>query len=174
MAANDLEIVDKGAGKKKLLLIVGVLLLLVAGAGGYFFFMGGSDSAASAEGEAQVAGGANARAIAPEMQGSAIYVRLPRPFIFNVAGASRDRLVQIRVELLVRGEGNQALAMRHIPLIEATLLANFSASSADELITATGKEEMKNKALIDLQTALLEVAGSVVVAEVLFTSFVMQ
>lgn len=172
MAANDLEIVDKGAGKKKLLLIVGVVLLLVAGAGGYFMFIGGSDSAASAEGEAQVAGGANARA--PEMQGSAIYVRLPRPFIFNVAGASRDRLVQIRVELLVRGEGNQALAMRHIPLIEATLLANFSASSADELITATGKEEMKNKALIDLQTALLEVAGSVVVAEVLFTSFVMQ
>jgi flagellar FliL protein len=107
-------------------------------------------------------------------EGEAQYVALPRPFIFNVPGASRDRLVQIKVQLLVRGSNNETLAMRHIPLIEASLLTAFSSANADELVTTTGKDALKNKALSDLQQALLEVAGSVVVEEVLFTSFVMQ
>ncbi len=171
MADNELEIVDKGAGKKKLMLAIIVVLLLAGGAGAYFFLFSG-DSASemtSASGE-----GGSAGAEPEVMQGTALYVQLPRPFVFNVAGAARDRLVQIRVQLMVRGEANQALALRHIPLIEGALLATFSAADADELITATGKEELKNKALIDLQNALLDVVGSVVVAEVLFTGFVMQ
>lgn len=173
MAENDLEIVDKGAKKKKLLLIIGVLVLLAGGAAAYFFLLGGEapqDTAViTAESGTGAAGNTGAA-----MQGTAIYVQLPRPFVFNVAGGTRDRLVQIRVQLMVRGDANQGLAMRHIPLIEGTLLTTFSAANADELVTATGKEELKNKALIDLQNAMLDVVGSVVVAEVLFTGFVMQ
>lgn len=170
MAENDLEIVDKGSNKKKILIIAGAVVLLLAGAAGYFFFMGGENSAE----QTVITGESAAGAAANNVQHSAIYVQLPRPFVFNVAGANRDRMVQIRVQLMVRGDANQALALRHIPLIEGTLLATFSAANADELITATGKEELKNKALIDLQNALLEIVGSVVVAEVLFTGFVMQ
>lgn len=173
MADNDLEIVDKGSAKKKLVLIVGVVVLIAIMVVGYFFFLGADeqsgDLAITSEAGSEVTGGDRVAG-----QGSALYVQLPRPFVFNVAGASRDRLVQIRVQLMVRGDANQALAMRHIPLIEGTLLATFSAANADELISATGKEELKNRALIELQSAMLDVVGSVVVAEVLFTGFVMQ
>jgi len=172
MAENDLEIVDKGAKKKKLLLIIGVVVLLAGGAAAYFFLLGTDTPQDSAVITAE--SGSNSGAPGAAMQGTALYVQLPRPFVFNVAGASRDRLVQIRVQLMVRGDANQGLALRHIPLIEGTLLTTFSAANADELITATGKEELKNKALIDLQNAMLDVVGSVVVAEVLFTGFVMQ
>lgn len=173
MADNDLEIVDKGASKKKLIFAaVGLVVLLGVAAAAYFFFMGGEEPAAQAENAEVIA--ATGTASSPVAQGSAIYVQLPRPFVFNVAGASRDRMVQIRVQLMVRGDANQALALRHIPLIEGTLLSVFSAANADELISATGKDELKNKALIDLQTAMLDVVGSVVIAEVLFTGFVMQ
>lgn len=172
MAENDLEIVDKGATKKKLLLIIGVVVLLAGGAVAYFFLLGADAPQDTAVITAESGSGSGASGAA--MQGTALYVQLPRPFVFNVAGASRDRLVQIRVQLMVRGDANQGLALRHIPLIEGTLLATFSAANADELITATGKEELKNKALIDLQNAMLDVVGSVVVAEVLFTGFVMQ
>ena len=171
MAENELELVDQGAKKKKLIIIgaaAGLLLVLAVVA---FFLLSGGDSGTPVTSEqADVETGAGPVVA----QGSALYVQMPRPFVFNVAGANRDRLVQIRVQLMVRGDANQALAMRHIPLIEGTLLATFSTASADELITSTGKEQLKNKALIDLQTAMLDVVGSAVVAEVLFTGFVMQ
>jgi flagellar FliL protein len=171
MADNELELVDKAAKRKKLILIGAAVLLLLIAAGGYFFLSGESSAPENVVEE----GGAPMRA--PEsaaISGTALYIQLPRPFVFNVAGSSRDRLVQIRVQLMVRGDVNQALALRHIPLIEGTLLATFSAANADELITTTGKEELKNRALIDLQNAMSDVVGTVVVAEILFTGFVMQ
>lgn len=173
MADNDLEIVDKGSSKKKIILIIGVVVLIAVAAAGYFFFLGGDQQSGDAATSSE-AGGEASSANTGAAQGAALYVQLPRPFVFNVAGGSRDRLVQIRVQLMVRGDANQALALRHIPLIEGTLLATFSAANADELISGTGKEELKNKALIELQGVMLDVVGSVVVAEVLFTGFVMQ
>ncbi|EHR42283.1 flagellar basal body-associated protein FliL [Alishewanella jeotgali] len=170
MADNELELVDQAAKRKKILMLGVVLLVLLGAVGAYFWFAGSTPTPAS-----QSDGGTVTEASQPAaMQGTALYIQMPRPFVFNVAGSNRDRLVQIRVQLMVRGDANQALALRHIPLIEGTLLATFSAASADELITTTGKEELKNRALIDLQNAMLGVVGTVVVAEVLFTGFVMQ
>lgn len=171
MADNELELVDKAAKRKKLILIGAAVLLLVIAAGGYFLLSGDSSAPEGVVEEGAVPTGSTEHAA---ISGTALYVQMPRPFVFNVAGSNRDRLVQIRVQLMVRGDANQALALRHIPLIEGTLLATFSAANADELITTTGKEELKNRALIDLQNAMLDVVGTVVVAEILFTGFVMQ
>ncbi|WP_214000052.1 flagellar basal body-associated protein FliL [Arsukibacterium sp.] len=175
MAADgDLKLGEGKGGLKKIILLgSAVLLVLLLAAGAYFYFLGSesAEQAANAETSESQASGEN-RPAGPE--GNALYVALPRPFIFNVPGSARDRLVQIKVQLLVRGSNNETLALRHIPLIEASLLAAFSSANADELVTTTGKDALKNKALSDLQQALLEVAGSVVVEEVLFTSFVMQ
>jgi flagellar FliL protein len=174
MAADgDLKIGEGKRGLKKIIVlaVVGVVALVLA-VGGYFYFLGANSKDATNNVENTVNNAEVVRTSGPE--GEAQYVALPRPFIFNVPGASRDRLVQIKVQLLVRGSNNETLAMRHIPLIEASLLTAFSSANADELVTTTGKDALKNKALSDLQQALLEVAGSVVVEEVLFTSFVMQ
>ncbi|SNY56103.1 flagellar FliL protein [Arsukibacterium tuosuense] len=175
MAADgDLKLGEGKGGKKKIILLAtAVLVVLVLAAGAYFYFLGSesSDPASNVEvADSQAAGESGPR----PAEGNALYVAMPRPFVFNIPGSARDRLVQIKVQLLVRGSNNETLALRHIPLIEASLLAAFSSANADELVTTTGKDALKNKALSDLQQALLEVAGSVVVEEVLFTSFVMQ
>jgi len=99
---------------------------------------------------------------------------MPRPFVFNVPGANRDRLVQIKVQLLVRGAQNEETAKKHIPLIEGTLLRVFSGTSADELGTSAGKDALKKNALKAVQDELLSIAGRTVVESVLFTGFVMQ
>ncbi|MDP4528232.1 flagellar basal body-associated protein FliL [Alkalimonas delamerensis] len=168
---NELKIAESGS-KKKLLLIVGgtLAVLVIAAVGILFWFSDGSGGTPSAGPTAAVS--EDGTPAAPT--GAAFYVPLPRPFIFNVPGSSRDRLVQIRVQLLVRGSNNDTLAKRHIPLIEGTLLQTFSSANADDLITAAGKESLRNKALSDLQQELLRVTGTVVVEEVLFTGFVMQ
>lgn len=173
MAAEKDLVIAEGLGKKKWLLISGaavvVIIMIFAG----LYLLGGPDankSGASSDGATDAAGAAGGIA----SKGTALYVPMPRPFVFNVPGASRDRMVQIKVQLLVRGANNETISMRHIPLIEGSLLATFSAANADELVTVAGRDALKNKALSDLQQAMIEVVGSVVVEEVLFTGFVMQ
>lgn len=174
MAADkDLEIGEGAAKKKKLIIIGGATLLLVVIAVVAVLMMSGDSDAPVAE-EAAVAETAAVDPNAAQNKGSALYVSMPRPFIFNVPGATKDRLVQIKVQLLVRGSGNEESAKVHIPLIESTLLRTFSTSNAEELITVEGKENLKKKALKEVQEALIGVAGSEVVEEVLFTGFVMQ
>lgn len=182
-AEKDLQIAEGGGKKKKIIIIAAAVVLLGGGAGGYFM-MSGSDApppAETAEGEAAPAeAGAEAAAAdataeaATASIGTALYVSMPRPFVFNVPGASRDRMVQIKVQLLVRGQNNEEMAKQHIPLIESTMLRTFSKANADDLVTAAGKDTLKAVALKEVQDALVGVAGSMVVEEVLFTGFVMQ
>ncbi|EGM78201.1 flagellar basal body-associated protein [Rheinheimera sp. A13L] len=172
-AGKDLEIGDGKAKKKKLLIIIAAAVVLAIGAVVAVLMMsGGSSEPAPVAAGAESAVPTDPNALAAK--GTALYVSMPRPFIFNVPGASKDRLVQIKVQLLVRGSNNEETAKVHIPLIESTLLRNFSTSNAEELITVAGKENLKKKALKDVQEALTGVAGSEVVEEVLFTGFVMQ
>ena len=173
-AGKDLEIGDGQAKKKKLIIIIGAAVLLAVVAVVAVLMMSGdpAEPVAAEAGAAETAVATDPNAAADK--GSALYVSMPRPFIFNVPGASKDRLVQIKVQLLVRGSNNETLAMRHIPLIEGSLLETFSSGNADELVTVAGRDALKNKALSELQQAMVEVVGSVVVDEVLFTGFVMQ
>jgi len=182
---NDKELeLDAGSGKKKkMIIIIAVVVLLLAGVGGYFVFMAGGDepsetdvaaaletgdSEASEEGEE---GDTEGEAAAT---GDALYVPMPRPFRFNVPGASRDRFVEIRVQLLVRGADNEEEAKKHIPSIESTLLNVFSQANADDLATSAGKASLKYKALAEVQKELKEIAGAKTVDQILFTGFVMQ
>ncbi|MDP2715609.1 flagellar basal body-associated protein FliL [Rheinheimera sp.] len=171
-AEKDLVIADGGKKKKILFIAGGAVLVIVLAVVGFMLFSGGSDTGTAAGsdngGQTAAAGGTE------QSKGSALYVPMPRPFVFNVPGASRDRMVQIKVQLMVRGSNNETIAMRHIPLIEGSLLQTFSSANADELVTVAGRDALKNKALSDLQQAMIEVVGSVVVDEVLFTGFVMQ
>jgi len=181
-AEKELEIGDGGNKKKKMIIIAAAAVVLLGGGAAAFMMMGGdpppaaeapAEGAPAAEGAAPAADGAAPAAGGPEV-GSALYVGMPRPFVFNVAGANRDRLVQIKAQLLVRGTQNEETAKQHIPLIESTMLRTFSKANADELVTAAGKETIKAAALKDVQEALKGVAGSPVVEEILFTGFVMQ
>ena len=171
----DLEIDGGGKKKKMLIIIIAVVVLLAGGGGGYFFFMGGDSavtseqSGESAEGEA--AGGEEA---ANAQVGTALYVPMPRPFRFNVPGAARDRFVEIRVQLLVRGTDNEELAKMNVPLIESTLLNVFSQANADDLATSAGKDALKQKSLTAVQLVMKDLENKETVEKVLFTGFVMQ
>ncbi|MFC0118893.1 flagellar basal body-associated protein FliL [Pseudoalteromonas xiamenensis] len=170
---NSLEIEETG-GKKKLIIIIAAAVVVVAGIIGFFLFSGSSEEPVETLAEEVPATAAPAANSSSAQVGSALYVAMPRPFVFNVPGASRDRIVQIKVQLLVRGDGNEEVAKKHIPLIEGTLLSVFSTTTADELSTTAGKETLRLTALDKVQEALTSVEGSKVVERVLFTGFVMQ
>ena len=174
---GELELDNSGKKKKMIIIIAAVVLLLGGGAGGYFFFMGENDSAPTSLESEQSGENENGEAVEVDSgakQGSALYVPMPRPFRFNVPGASRDRFVEIRVQLLVRGGDNEERAKMHIPLIESTLLGVFSRTNADDLATAAGKLALKQQALSSVQKIMKSIESNKTVEKVLFTGFVMQ
>lgn len=173
MADNDLKGEEVPKKKSKLLLIIIILVVLVGGGGAAYFFLFMGEPAAS-EATAQTG---EAGVDAPQEQsaeGKAIYVAMPRPFQFNAPGISRERIVQIEVQLMVRGQQNEELAKRHIPMIEGKLLQVFSASNADELVTEVGRTDLRNKATGQVRQVMDGLEKQSVVEEVLFTGFVIQ
>lgn len=175
---NELELDNSGKKKKLIIIITIVAILAIGGGAAAFFMMGGEEEVTQAEIDAALDSTSDEQMeVATEASaetGSALYVPMPRPFRFNVPGAARDRFVEIRVQLLVRGADNEEAAKKHVPLIESTLLAVFSQSNADDLATSAGKTSLKQKSLAEVHKIMKEVEGSKVVEKVLFTGFVMQ
>lgn len=173
-----LEEEEGGKGGNKMMIIIIAAVVVVLGAGAAFFLLSGGDEEvdpdAAQTSEAEGGESAEPKEMEPVEVGTAKYVTMPRPFTFNVPGTSRDRLVQIKVQLMVRGDNNEELAQKHIPLIEGSLLKAFSTGNADALATAAGKDALKLKAAQEVQKAVIDVTGSKIVEEVLFTGFVMQ
>ncbi|SJL82346.1 flagellar basal body-associated protein FliL [Vibrio palustris] len=154
-------------GKSKLLIIIiAVVVLLLGGGGAAFFLMGGDDAEAKADKNV------TQEAAKPDLP--VAYVNVAEPFVFNVTGDSRSRMVQIKVQLMVRGPKNEELARYHSPLIESTLLSTFSSATLEQLRTPNGRVELRNRATDDIKTALGKAIGSPVIERVLFTDFVMQ
>ena len=167
---NELTLKDPAAGKKKKLIIIIALAVILLGGGGAgaFLMLSGSEKP-----PAETAEGAEGKPKVEAPQPS-LYVGMPRPFAFNVAGAQRDRLVQIKIQLMVRGTADETLAKQNIPLIEGTLLRVFSAASAEQLMTFEGKEKLRKDSLEECRRVLKDLVSSPVIEQVLFTGFVMQ
>jgi flagellar FliL protein len=165
---------EEGTKKKsKLMLIIIIVVVLLAGGGAAYFFLFMGDDAPS---EISENSGSSEQSSDSEVsaEGRAIYVAMPRPFLFNSPGISRERIVQIEVQLMVRGQDNEELAKRHIPMIEGNLLQVFSASNADDLVTDVGKTELRDKATAQVRQIMKNLEKSPVVEQVLFTGFVIQ
>lgn len=166
----ELEESQEPKSKKKWVIFgaIGLVLVLLIG-GGLWFFLGSSETD----------GNADTEELATEMgepvnNGEAFYVGMPRPFLFNLPGANRTRLVEIKVQLMVRGTEDELLIKKHIPLIEDALLTTFSSADVQKLSSLAGKDEMRQLALLNVQNTLQPVTGRKVVEKVLFTGFVMQ
>jgi len=160
-----------GGGKKKLIIIIlaAVILLGGGGAAAYFLLLSG-DPAAEEQVEEVVEGTSEV----DEGGLAAIYVAMPRPFVFNVMEGKRDRLVQIKVQLMVRGAANEVLAKKHIPLLEGTLVRIFGATPVEELRSPDGKDKLRESALEALNAATKKREGKGLIQTVLFTGFVLQ
>ncbi|MDW6093501.1 flagellar basal body-associated protein FliL [Vibrio rhizosphaerae] len=159
---------NASGGKKKLLIIIiALVVLLVVGGGAAFFMMGSNDESPTAEPEQSVVK-------ADSSNEPVAYVSLPQPFVFNVSGDKRERMVQIKVQLMVRGSQNENKARYHSPLIESSLLSTFASATVEQLRSPNGRIELRDRATKDIQTALTKAVGEPVIERVLFTDFVMQ
>ncbi|WP_282248805.1 flagellar basal body-associated protein FliL [Vibrio campbellii] len=166
MAEEQLQGADAPKGKSKLLIIIIAVVVLLLGGGAAAFFLMGSDEPAQAAQAEQTQAQTAAAPIA--------YVNIAQPFIFNVTGDRRDRLVQIKAQLMVRGSENEQLARYHSPLIESSLLSTFASATVEQLRSPIGRVELRDRASDDIKAALNAAVGKPVIEKVLFTDFVIQ
>lgn len=164
---QQLELKNQG-GKKKLIIIVAAVLVLALAGGGAWFFMSSGAKKGGHDGQSEE------ELAAAKLAKETRYVVMPRPFVFNVPGNPKDRMVQIKMALLVRGPKNEELAKLHAPLIEGALLKVVTTYTADELLTSAGKERLRAEALKTMQGVMTEVSNEPVIEQLLFTGFVMQ
>ncbi|QFI36669.1 flagellar basal body-associated protein FliL [Moritella marina ATCC 15381] len=164
---KDLKIEDRGKGNKKIIIIAVILVLALAGGAAAFFLL--SDDSTVADSAEVVT-----KTVDKSANQTAYYVAMPRPFVFNIIGLKRERLVQIKVQLMVRGSDNQDLAKANIPLVESTLLQVFSATTEQQLATYEGKELLRTDSLTNVNEILTKYTGVAAIEKILFSGFVMQ
>lgn len=151
--------------KKKLIIIITLIVLLLCGGGAAaWFLLAGEPTAEPTEQEIA--------ALKAKMP--VLYLNLPQPFIFNVTGDKRDRLVQLKVQVMIRGSDNETIAKQHTPLVESALLSTFAAATVEQLREPRGRIELREQATRDIQDAFTKITAKPVIEKVLFTDFVMQ
>lgn len=152
----------KGGFLKKLILLLMALAIVGGGAaGGFWWWQGQSAHAESAE-------------PLPPTEPNAV---LPlEPFVVNLADQAGSRFLRVSLRLLVvapRGQrdlkelGENEVVMARL---RSALLELLSTKTADELVTAEGKDQLKREIVAQAAGILHEVE----VRDVLFSEFVVQ
>lgn len=149
--------------RKKIMLAIGVVILLAAVVSGYLYL---SDKPAK-----ESAFNAN---FVPALGTMALYVNTSRPFVFNVQGELRDRLVEIRIQLLVRNKTDQALVQANLPLIESQIFTSFSSATTEQWRDPRSREALRAQALAEVRDTLQKLLKTPAVEQILLTSYVMQ
>ena len=178
--------------KKKPWLMIGVIVMasifVLSGAiGGTVYFMSrGAHKAPSASAKAKDAKAEEADAEdktdaadagSEEKSGKpapANYVSLEPLFVVNFEGNSAARFLQISVEVMSRKLEYAEHIKKHMPVIRNNLVLLFGSQTYDKVNTLKGKEELRQKALTEVQKILEEETGDTGVEALYFTSFVMQ
>ncbi len=195
MAEEDLSLDDpkeeseseegESTGSKKKLIIIAAaaaVLLIGGGAAAYFLLMGDSDESANPVAESEITeveGGSEeaakpAEVVPPPPKGDAIYVSVPEPFLVNIKSGKRTRMMQIKIQFMVRSKEAEDAVKLHMPLIRNNMLDFFSTADANEVRTREGRDALKDGALKTAKKVVKEQVGFDAIEMVLFTGFVVQ
>ena len=151
-----------------------LLVALLAGGGfaWYQFFGPGAGDATETDGAA-AAPEASSRPGSVDA-GTAEYLALEPPLVVNFAAGGQLRYLQVSVDLMAGNKKDLDLARRHEPALRHALITLFSERDYEALLTRAGKEALRQEALKTVQAELQQLAGRPLVADVYFSSFVMQ
>lgn len=138
-------------GKKKLIIIiVAVVLLLAIAGGGALFFMkkkqAEEEAAAEGDGTAHVEKKPKKEKKKEDKHALPVFVPLD-PFVVNLADREVDRYAQIGITLQVEDAKVADEIKAYLPAIRNNILLLLAHKTAEELMTADGKEKLARQVL---------------------------
>ncbi len=178
---DDLELdteTSKGkSGLVKIIIIVVVALVVLGGtitATLYFagVFEGDEDEAVAEEKQADE--GNAKKDSKPKDTSIVIYHQFDPAFVVNFEDNNVVRFLQIGMSALTHDQAVINELNKHDPAIRNNLVLLFSSQTYDNLSSREGKEELRKKALKEIQDILRENTGDPGVEQIYFTSFVIQ
>lgn len=106
---------------------------------------------------------------------SSAYVSLGDPMVLNLStDNARLSFLQIKADVLVSDSESESTIKTHIPAIRHKLIVLLSEQKAVDMKTASKREEIRKIATAEIQTLIEELSGSKDIADVLFSSFLVQ
>jgi flagellar FliL protein len=158
-----------GGGKKKLILIiVGVVLLIAAAVGATLFLVSGDDSSTD---EASTDA---AEVVEEEPLLPAQYVILKPEFVVSFQVGSRQRFLQVSIDVMTRKQAVVDALTLHEPMIRNDIIRVIGEQNFDRLRTAEGRVELQDLLLQQIRQIVQRESGIEGVEALLFTNFVMQ
>ena len=158
-----------GGGKKKLILIiVGVVLLIAAAVGATLFLVSGDDSSTD---EASTDA---AEVVEEEPLLPAQYVILKPEFVVSFQVGSRQRFLQVSIDVMTRKQTVVDALTLHEPMIRNDIIRVIGEQNFDRLRTAEGRVELQDLLLQQIRQIVQRESGIEGVEALLFTNFVMQ
>ena len=157
-----------GRENKKLLVIIGgvlALLLAICAAVGITWYV--LTSAASAPAPT------DNKPLFSRDRGS-VYEEFKEPFVVNFNVNGRARYLQVSISLLGRDAKAMETLREHQPVLRNELVMLFSAQDFNTMLTAAGKNAVREQATERVQELARTLVGKPAVEQVLFTNFVLQ
>lgn len=140
----------KVKSKKMLIIILGVVLLLVLGGGGAFWYISKQRAAAAAAAEEDGGEAPTEQAAAGHDGEKTPPVYLPMDnMVVNLADPGGERVAQVGITLVVRDAKASDTVKAYMPTIRSGVLMLLSQRSAEELLSAEGKQKLIEDILLE-------------------------
>ncbi|MCP4413591.1 MAG: flagellar basal body-associated protein FliL [Gammaproteobacteria bacterium] len=177
---------DAGGKKKLIIIIAAAVVVLIIGGGAAAYFLLGDDSEAGSDPVAdseitEVSDGEEAsdeikpvKSVPAPEKGDVIYIGVAEPFLVNIKSGKRTRMMQIKIQFMVRSKDAEDAVKLHMPLVRNNLLDFFSTADANEVGTREGRSALKDGALKTARKVIKEQVGFDAIEMILFTGFVIQ
>ena len=171
------DVGDAPKKKSKLFLIILIVLFLVLAGGGYvgaaYFLQLPPFEPAGPTPEEIAAKKAEQEKERMLLQRD-IYIKCGNKFVFNMKSGRKLHAGQVEVVLVVVGEDSEALARKHLTLINSVIFGKFSTQAFESLLLPSGRQRLKRELLDTVRAKMSEVAKTPVIDQILFTDFVVQ
>jgi flagellar FliL protein len=103
------------------------------------------------------------------------YIPLGKPMILNLATkGNRLTFLQVTGDVLIKDESNKEEVEIHVPAIRHELILLLSEQDADDMKSPVKREEVRKQATQQVKARIEQLVGSDEVAEVLFSTFLVQ
>ena len=102
------------------------------------------------------------------------YISLGKPMVLNLSGGKRLTFLQISADVLVSDEDAQETVEMHIPAMRHSLIMLLSEQPANDIKSPTRREEIRQQAATQIKELIADLSGSEDVADVLFSSILVQ
>ncbi|MBI3561391.1 MAG: flagellar basal body-associated FliL family protein [Gammaproteobacteria bacterium] len=106
--------------------------------------------------------------------GASPYYEITTPFVVNLQDETATKFLQVNAQLRLNRPDLKSQVTRYLPMIQHSMMLLLSEQDAKVIRSVEGKQKLREQALKEIQTVLEKETGEPVVAEVLFTGFIIQ